>query len=110
MSDRGTDTFSWQRPGASWGSGTVTAPGLLPSATPPPPAPPESPQRNGPQRRRRQMLIFSGIAGAILAIGLTVILALALSSDGAPFRSRAEAPTDVRPPLAQACPAPTASP
>jgi hypothetical protein len=56
------------------------------------------------------MLIFSGIAGAILAIGLAVILALALSSDGAPFRSRAEAPTDVRPPLAQACPAPTASP
>jgi hypothetical protein len=56
------------------------------------------------------MLIFGAVAGAILAIGLTVVLILVLSSDGSPFRSKAEAPTDVRPPLAQACPAPTSSP
>jgi hypothetical protein len=56
------------------------------------------------------MLIFGVIAGAILAIGLTIVLLVVLSTDGAPFRSRAEAPTDVRPPLAQACPAPTGSP
>jgi hypothetical protein len=56
------------------------------------------------------MLIFGGIAGAILAVGLTVILVVVLSSDGNPFRSRASAPTDVRPPLAQACPAPTVPP
>jgi hypothetical protein len=56
------------------------------------------------------MLIFAGIAGAILAIGLTVILVVMLTSDENPFRSRASALTDRRPPLAQACPAPTASP
>ncbi len=55
------------------------------------------------------MLIFGGIAGAILAIGLTIVLILVFSGDD-PFRRDASAPTDVRPPLAQACPAPTASP
>jgi hypothetical protein len=56
------------------------------------------------------MLVFAGIAGAILAVGLTVLLVVVLSSDENPFRDRASAPTDVRPPLAQACPAPTGSP
>jgi hypothetical protein len=56
------------------------------------------------------MLIFGGIAGAILAIGLTVILIVVVSSDGNPFGNKASAPTDVRPPLAQACPAPTVPP
>jgi hypothetical protein len=56
------------------------------------------------------MLIFGGIAGAILAIGLTIILVLAFGSDGNPFRDKASAPTDLRPPLAKACPAPTESP
>ncbi|MGX6602330.1 hypothetical protein ACWKSP_09385 [Micromonosporaceae bacterium Da 78-11] len=109
MSEPEGGTFSWQRPGGRWASGTVTAPGG-PPLTPPPPAPPESPQPDGPQRRRRQMLIFMGIAGGILALGLAIILIVVLSTDGDPFRSRAEAPTDVRPPLAQACPAPTSTP
>jgi hypothetical protein len=56
------------------------------------------------------MLIFGGIAGAILVIGLTIILIVVLSSDGNPFGNKASAPTDVRPPLAQACPAPTVPP
>ena len=56
------------------------------------------------------MLIFGGIAGGILALGLTIILIVVLSSDGDPFRDRASAPSDVRPPLAQACPAPTTIP
>jgi hypothetical protein len=56
------------------------------------------------------MLIFAGIAGAILALGLTIILVVMLTTDGGAFRRKASAPTDVRPPLAQACPAPTASP
>ncbi len=56
------------------------------------------------------MRIFGGIAGGILAIGLTVVLLLAFSSGGDPFGSKEAAPTDVRPPLAQACPAPTGSP
>jgi hypothetical protein len=56
------------------------------------------------------MLIFGGIAGAILAIGLAILLIVVLSSDGDPFGNKASAPTDVRPPLAQACPAPTVQP
>jgi len=56
------------------------------------------------------MLIFGGIAGGILALGLAIILIVVLSSDGDPFGDRASAPTDVRPPLAQACPAPTTIP
>jgi hypothetical protein len=87
----------------------VTAPGVLP-LDPQPEAPPEPPPPDGPRRRRQQMLIFAGIAGAILAVGLTVILVMALSGEGDIFRRKEQAPTDVRPPLAQACPAPTASP
>jgi hypothetical protein len=102
---------AWQRPGGSWGSGTVTAPGVPPPSSPPPPAPPEPPGGAGPQRRRRQILIFGGIAGAIVAIGLTVILIVAFSGGSNPFGgSSAQAPTDVRPPLAQMCPAPTVAP
>lgn len=57
------------------------------------------------------MLIFSGIAGAILAIGLVVILIVGLSSDGDAFGGgKAAAPADLRPPLAQMCPAPTVAP
>ncbi len=57
------------------------------------------------------MKIFGGIAGAILAVGLAIILIVVVSSDGDAFGSdRAAAPTDVRPPLAQLCPAPTVPP
>jgi hypothetical protein len=100
---------NWQRPAGSWGSGTVTAPGL-PPVQPPPNGPPGPPGPDGPQRRKRQMLIFGAIAGGILALGLTIILIVVLSSDGNPFGNKASAPTDVRPPLAQACPAPTTIP
>ncbi|GAA0541441.1 hypothetical protein GCM10010172_23490 [Paractinoplanes ferrugineus] len=105
-------TFSWQQPGGSLSSGMVTAPGP-PPATPPPTDPPPSapkPEPTGPQRRRRQMLIFAGIAGGILAIGLTVILVLVFSSSTNPFSRKAAGPADVRPPLARACPPPNASP
>jgi hypothetical protein len=57
------------------------------------------------------MLIFGGIAGTILAVGLTIILIVVLSSEGNPFGGGDEqAPTDVRPPLAQMCPAPAVPP
>jgi hypothetical protein len=108
MTEPTQQTFAWQRPGGAWGSGTVT--GVPPLAPPPPPAPPGPPPPDGPARRRRQMLIFGWLAGGILALGLTIVLVVALSTDGAPFRGRAQAPADVRPPLAQACPAPTGSP
>jgi hypothetical protein len=108
MSDQSSQTFAWQQPGGRFASGLVTGPNVPPSN--PPPAPPEPPPSDGPQRRRRQMLIFAGIAGAILAIGLTIILVVTLSSDGAPFRDKASAPSDLRPPLAQACPPPSGAP
>lgn len=108
MTEPTPETFAWQRPGGAWGSGTVTAGGMPPPS--PPPAPPKPPSPDGPARRRRQMMIFGWVAGGILALGLTIVLVVALSTDGAPFRARAEAPKDVRPPLAQACPAPTGSP
>jgi hypothetical protein len=108
MSDQSPPTFAWQQPGGGFASGLVTGPQVPPLK--PPPAPPEPPSSDGPQRRRRQMLIFAGIAGAILAIGLTIILVVMLSTDGAPFREKASAPTDLRPPLAQACPPPTGAP
>ena len=56
------------------------------------------------------MLIFGGIAGVILATGLVIVLIAAFSGGDSPFRRRAEAPTDVRPPLARLCPAPTVPP
>jgi hypothetical protein len=96
-------------PGPGFGSGTVTWAGIPPLTPPPPPAPPEPPEDGGP-RRRRQMLIFAGVAGAILAIGLAIILTVVLTADTNPFVSKAQAPTDARPPLAKACPAPTVAP
>ncbi|SNY06461.1 hypothetical protein [Paractinoplanes atraurantiacus] len=95
---------TWQRPGGGFGSGLVTG---VPSL--PPPSDPEPP-RDDKNRQKRQIQIFAAIAGAILAIGLTVLLVVVLSSDTNPFRDQASAPTDVRPPLAQACPAPSESP
>ncbi|MFI5889241.1 hypothetical protein ACIA5D_03885 [Actinoplanes sp. NPDC051513] len=108
MSEPTPETFAWQRPGDRFASGVVTAPGAPPVA--PPPTPPGPPRPDGPQRRRRQLQIFGGIAGGIVAVGLVIILALAFSGESNPFRDKASAPTDVRPPLAQACPAPTESP
>jgi hypothetical protein len=112
MSEPTTETFAWQRPGDRFASGMVTAPGGPPATVPPPlgPPPPDPPGPDGPERRRRQMWVFAGIAGAILVIGLAIVLVVVVTTGGSPFKSKASAPTDVRPPLAQACPAPTASP
>nr|WP_221375688.1 hypothetical protein [Actinoplanes polyasparticus] len=110
MSEQTPEPFSWQQAGGRIGSGLVTTAPGGPPVKPPPPPDPAAPPPDGPQRRRRQMQIFGGIAGAILAIGLTVVLILVFSSEGDPFGSKESAPTDVRPPLAQACPAPTGSP
>ncbi|MFD0520045.1 hypothetical protein [Paractinoplanes durhamensis] len=110
MSEPTPETFSWQQPGGRLTSGMVTAPSRLPSPPPPPDSPEQAPGPDGPQRRRRQMLIFAGIAGAILAIGLTILLVLVFSSGGNPFRDKASGPADLRPPLARACPPPNASP
>jgi hypothetical protein len=55
-------------------------------------------------------MIFGGLAGVILAAGLAVLLVMLLGGDGDPFGEKAAAPADLRPPLAQACPAPSVSP
>src|SRR5688572_22368098 len=103
MSEQTPEPFSWQQAGGRIGSGLVTTAPGGPPVKPPPPPDPVAPPPDGPQRRRRQMQIFGGIAGAILAVGLTVVLILVFSSEGDPFGSKESAPTDVRPPLAQAC-------
>ncbi|GGQ40097.1 hypothetical protein GCM10010166_03830 [Couchioplanes caeruleus subsp. azureus] len=108
MMSEGTQTSTaWSRQGGPWASGMVIVPGTAP-LLPPPEEPPR--KDDGPQRHKRQMMVFAGIAGAILAIGLTVILVVGLTSEGDPFGSKAAAPSEVRPPLAQMCPAPTVPP
>jgi hypothetical protein len=87
----------------------VTVSGV-PLKSPQAPPPPDAPRPDGPQRRRRQLMIFGGVAGAILAAGLTVLLIVIFGGDRNPFAEKASAPTDLRPPLAQACPGSSASP
>jgi hypothetical protein len=90
-----------------WGAGTVTrigTPVLPPPATPPPPAPPAD-----KGRERRRLLWFAGAAGGMLVVGLVVVLAFTLSGGAGPFGDKPSGPSDVRPPLARACPAPSAA-
>jgi len=54
---------------------------------------------------RRALFWYGGAAGLVLVIGLAVVLTFLLSGELAP--SRAKPPSDVRPPLARLCPAPT---
>lgn len=55
-------------------------------------------------------MIFGGVAAAIVAAGLTVLLVLIAGGDGSLFSDRAAPAPDLRPPLARACPAPSVSP
>jgi hypothetical protein len=52
-------------------------------------------------------MLFGGLAGAVLVVGLAVVLAVTISGGLDPAWDRPSAAVDVRPPLAQACPAPT---
>jgi hypothetical protein len=97
--------------GPDWSAGAVTRLGTpwSPPTTAPPADPPVPPPGNGGWRDRR-LWWFGGAAGAVLIVGLVVVLAMSLSGNPRPFAHRPEAPSDVRPPLARLCPAPTASP
>ncbi|GAA1633586.1 hypothetical protein [Actinoplanes couchii] len=106
MSEPNPHSSPWQRPGGSWSSGTVTSYGV-PKQYPQPSPAPEPPAPSPPPDRRRQLKIFGGIAGVIVAAGLAVLLIVIFGGDGDPFGSKAAAPADLRPPLAQACPAPS---
>jgi hypothetical protein len=63
-----------------------------------------------PVADRRRLLLFGGAAGAVLVIGLIVVLAVTISGGVDPAWDRPPAAADVRPPLARACPAPTVPP
>lgn len=60
---------------------------------------------------RKAWFWYGGTAGLVLIVGLVIVLVTFLNgnlgSGEGPFSPRAEAPTDVRPPLARLCPAPT---
>ncbi|HYN92588.1 MAG TPA: hypothetical protein VES42_01910, partial [Pilimelia sp.] len=53
------------------------------------------------------LLLFGGIAGALLAAGLAIVLAVTFSGGVDPLWDRPAPAADVRPPLARACPPPT---
>jgi hypothetical protein len=93
--------------GPGWSrSGNVTGLGVEP------PKPPDVVEFGKPRdpndRRRRMMLLFGGAAGAIVAVGLVVLLAMVLTGNS-PLQKSASGPTDYRPPLAKACPPPSAN-
>lgn len=96
--------------GDGYGAGTVTRLGADPLA-PPPLAPPVEEEPVDPAAAdRRRLLWFGAIAAAVVAAGVAIVLGLTLGGDARPFWDRPSAPTDVRPPLARACPPPGAPP
>jgi hypothetical protein len=95
------------RPAAGWGAGTVTRLGLAPPGQPAPEARPADHPADKPGDRRR-LLLFGGVAGAILVVGLVVVLAVTITGGLDPAWDRPAPAVDVRPPLARACPGPTA--
>ncbi len=63
-----------------------------------------------PLRGRSALVWYGGTAGAVLVVGLTVVLALLLTgqlgSHRGPLGGPVAAPADLRPPLARLCPGP----
>ncbi|GAA5183602.1 hypothetical protein GCM10023322_23270 [Rugosimonospora acidiphila] len=97
------------RPGRTeWSrSGTITQ---LNAA---PPAEPDVIQFGKPKldpaaRQRRTLLWFGGSAGLIVVLGAVILLVLSMS--GSSPLQRAAGPSNVLPPLAKACPPPSADP
>ncbi|ASW56636.1 hypothetical protein [Plantactinospora sp. KBS50] len=123
-SSRSTGTSRAGEPvGARWPAGPVTGigrtqppagPGRPPPVGPggPPPAPGQAPTPPGtppgPPGRGRTLWWFGGVAGSILLVGL--VLVLVHTSSGGPSPGTVRRPGgDSRPPLARACPPPTAA-
>ncbi|MFV2020361.1 hypothetical protein [Micromonospora sp. LOL_023] len=95
-----------------WAAGTVTrtsTPYHSPSGGVPAPGSDVPPVPPPGGRGSALLWWFGGAAGLILAAGLVIVLALALSGNVGPLRTPAP-PPDVRPPLAQLCPGPTGAP
>ncbi|MFC7549453.1 hypothetical protein [Plantactinospora sp. GCM10030261] len=101
--------------GDRWPAGPVTRLGTAASAagTAGSPAPGDRfPTPGGPSGgagARRPIWWFAGAAGAILIVGLVLVLVNGLG-EGVGRPSRKGPPADSRPPLARACPPPTAPP
>lgn len=94
----------------SGGSGLGSSGSGGPVAIAPPPAWPAPTVITRPSGRRA-LLWYGSAAGLVLIGGLVLILVMLLNgqlgSGKGPLSSRPDAPTDVRPPLARLCPAPT---
>jgi hypothetical protein len=90
--------------GPGWSrSGAVTALGEQ--------APPDVIEIGGgrePSTRRRTLLWFGGSAAAILVIGLVILLGMAMTGSGPLGGGHPSGPSDYAPPLAKACPPPSA--
>src|SRR2546423_2213797 len=86
--------------GPGWSrSGAVTQLGVEA-----PTAPEEAPER---ETHRRTLMWFAGGAGLILAVGIVILLAMAMTGNG-PLVDRPSGPSNYAPPLAKACPPPSA--
>ncbi|MEO3743730.1 hypothetical protein [Plantactinospora sp. B5E13] len=97
---------SQAQPGSAWAAGAVTRLGTPPPVPPAGPPAPPPPGGAGGGWDRRRLWWFGGAAGAVLVLGLVVVLAMTLtgSQGPSPFQGRPQAPEDVRPPLARKCP------
>jgi hypothetical protein len=96
--------------GPGWSrSGAVTALGAAPPGLDD--TPPDVIQFGKPRdpagRQRRLLMWFGGGAGVIVTIGVIVLLALTMTGNG-PLQHGPSGPSDYRPPLAKACPPPSA--
>jgi hypothetical protein len=104
------------RPTFAAGPVTVTRPTEVGAPDPLWPAPDiiTSDRPRPPRNPRRDLLLYGGLAGGVLVIGLIVLLVLVLNgewgSGKGPLAQNAAPPPDVRPPLAKLCPAPSAPP
>lgn len=98
------------RAGASGTGARAAFPGVAHPDTSTPDVIEFGPPRSPEQQRRRTLLIFGGVAGGAVLIGIVVLLVLAMTGNSPIHGRDASGPPDVLPPLAKACPPPTADP
>jgi hypothetical protein len=99
-------------PDTSFPAGPVTRLGPRVPASIDPPGPPAPPGFPGPEERppnpRRRLWWFAGVAGVVLLAGLVAVLVGSPGDGRGLFDSRPGPRAEALPPLARACPAPTA--
>ena len=92
------------KPDAGWRSGTVTQ---LGTARPEPVVVEFGAPRRARTSQQRMLMWFGGGAALIVVIGVVLLLAMAMTGTG-PLTSRPNGPSNYAPPLAKACPPPSA--